>query len=191
MTEPHASSLRDVRDHRRFDGDFPSGERFPARVRLSFDEREGLVSLRIDGEPIGDLLSDARRASDGYRFHDALHMTLASKLGWSPVVRAMLGRKRRSDPETDRCEDGGRARMVEEAICHAIHVYRDELKTPDGMSRLVAHIQRMASGFEVEAISPAEWADAIAAGLEAMRALELAGGGDLEADFVKGDLHLV
>lgn len=158
-------------------------------MRLSFVEKDGLVSLSVDGKPIGDLLSDARRTADGYRFHDALHMALATKLGWSPVVRAMLGRKRRSDPETDRCEDGGRARMVEESICHAIYVHRDELNSPEGMDRLVALIQRMSVGFEVEAVSRMEWADAITTGLGAMTALVSAGGGDLDADFVTGDLQ--
>lgn len=189
MTEPHASTNRNIGDRRRFDGLYPDRERFPRSLRVSFNEVRSGVTLSVDGRPIGDSLTDARRLSDGYRFHDALHMALAVKLGWSPVLRQMLGRKRRSDPETDRCEDGGRACMVEEAVCHSIYVHRREIGTSDGMVELIRLIQRMTSGFEVETSSPVEWASAIEAGLEAVNFLVSNGGGTLKGDFIRGTLQ--
>jgi len=190
MPEPHASNRLDFDDHRRFDAAYAAHERFPKRLRLSFDEKDGLVWVKVDGQLLGDPLSDARRVPDSYRFHDAMHVALAVKLGWSPVLRAMLGRKRRSDPDADRCEDGGRACMVEEAICHTIYVHRDEIGGLDGMNQLISLIQRMASGFEVEASDRDVWADAISSGLDAVTVLGSNGGGTLKGDFVRGTLQL-
>jgi hypothetical protein len=155
---------------------------------LRFVETDGRVGLSIDGVAVGDGLSDARIVADGYRFHDALHVALAVRLGWSPVLRAMMGRKRRSNPDVDECEDGGRARMVEEAVCHVIFVHRLEVARPSGRRRLTALIKRMVQGFEVERAVASEWSEAIDAGLEAMAALAAAGGGGLHADFEKGRL---
>src|SRR5262249_16425521 len=43
-------------------------------------------------------------------------------LGWSPVVRGLMKRKRKSkDDRVDEVEDGGRAKVVEELVIKAIH----------------------------------------------------------------------
>ena len=49
------------------------------------------------------------------------YLTLAAKLGWSPILRKLLGLKRKSNPSIDECEDGARAQIVEEAVINAIH----------------------------------------------------------------------
>jgi hypothetical protein len=77
--------------------------------------------MYINGKRLGDDLTDNSRDGDGYRFHDIMHLANAAKLGWSPVLRDLLKRKRKSDPETDEVEDGARARIVEEAVIKAIH----------------------------------------------------------------------
>ena len=60
-----------------------------------------------------------------YRFHDVFHLAHAAKLGWSPVLRGKLlkrkqedspDRKRRSDEEVNEVEDGGRAVVTDEAV---------------------------------------------------------------------------
>ena len=47
--------------------------------------------------------------ADGYRYHDIFHIANAVFLGWSPVVRALLRCKRKSQPHIDENEDGARA----------------------------------------------------------------------------------
>jgi MazG C-terminal domain len=168
----------------------PDSERFPTRLSVAFQDHDGLVSVIADGRPLGDPLTEARRRGDGYRFHDGLHLALGVRLGWSPVLRAMLGRKRRSDPEIDRCEDGGRACMVDEAVCYVINVHRNDIDTREGMARLVALIKRMTDGFEVEASSAGDWAEAIDLGLGVLTFLSGHNGGIVDANFVTGRLRL-
>lgn len=188
MITPDATFVEEAPDHRRYDRAFEGTERFPPSAKFLFVETDGRVGLSIDGVAVGDGLSDARIVADGYRFHDALHIALAARLGWSPVLRAMMGRKRRSDPEVDECEDGGRACMVEEAVCHVIFVHRLDVADSSDRRRVTSLIKRMVEGFEVERAAASEWSEAIDAGLEAMAALTASGGGGLHADFEKGRL---
>lgn len=51
-----------------------------------------------------------------YRFHDAFHLAHAAVLGWSPVTRFLLSRKRKCDLRTGEGEDGGRAIAIEKGI---------------------------------------------------------------------------
>ena len=103
-----------------FDSDFPEHERLPRRfeVELRSVEIDGRKKMRalIDGEQVGDDLTDNAYDRDGYRFHDVFHYAFAAMLGWSPVVRGLLNRKRKSRSEVDEVEDGGRAAAIEEGI---------------------------------------------------------------------------
>ena len=104
-----ASGLHDVA----FDNDYPEGERLPRIVKLEVTDVEegGVTTMRafVDGKPVGSPLTDNAYSSDGYRFHDVFHLAFASCLGWSPVMRKVLDRKRKSNSATDEIEDGGRA----------------------------------------------------------------------------------
>ncbi len=106
--------------HPPYDIDFPPSEQFPRAFSIHFledvNERDHKVILELDGVPLGDSLTDNARDEDGYRFHDAFHLAFASVLGWSPVLRKLMGRKRKSDSDIDRNEDGGRAIVIEEGI---------------------------------------------------------------------------
>jgi hypothetical protein len=163
------------------DCEIPVCERLPVEFIASFIDDGLTVRLLVDGRAVGNPLTDARRERDGYRFHDAMHLAFAVKLGWSPVLRGMLGCKRRSDPETDECEDGGRACMIEESVCHLIHVYRRDFGD-DGWDVLVELIRRVVRGFEVERCSAKQWIEAIRIGLAVQDALAAGGGG-----LVKGE----
>lgn len=100
----------------------PEDERFPGRFSVSFvSVGEGRSRMYLEGRRLGDDLTDNARKEDGYRFHDVMHLALVAKLGWSPVLRGMMKRKRKSDPKTDEVEDGARAKIVEEAVVNAIH----------------------------------------------------------------------
>ena len=50
----------------------------------------------MSGEKIGDELTDNAYKDDGYRFHDVFHSAYVAILGWSPVIRKLLKRKRKS-----------------------------------------------------------------------------------------------
>ena len=99
-----------------FDEEFPASERLPRQMDISIEEESGIAITTIDGSKYGDPLTDNRYEDDGYRFHDICHLSYASVLGWSPTMRALMRRKRKSDPKVDEVEDGGRAIVIEEGI---------------------------------------------------------------------------
>jgi hypothetical protein len=47
---------------------------------------------------VGDPLTDNIADRDGYRFHDVFHFAHPAVLHWSPTFRALVKRKRKSDP---------------------------------------------------------------------------------------------
>jgi NTP pyrophosphatase (non-canonical NTP hydrolase) len=95
-------------DQALFDELYPEGERLPRRFIAELrDNGHGLVDLLIDGKSFGAKLKDNAYESDGYRFHDVFHLASATMLGWSPVLRALLDKKRKSNPSVDEVEDGG------------------------------------------------------------------------------------
>jgi hypothetical protein len=63
---------------------------------------------------LGVGLTDNSRMDDGYRFHDAFYIGIMAALAWSPVMRSLLGVKRRSNPRIDAMDDGARAMKAEE-----------------------------------------------------------------------------
>ncbi len=80
-----------------FDGELRPEERIPHRMRveLSESDHEGkpLITLTVNGKAVGNALTDNSYNDDGYRFHDVFHFAHAAILGWSPVVRRILGCK--------------------------------------------------------------------------------------------------
>ncbi|GAB1644183.1 nucleoside triphosphate pyrophosphohydrolase family protein [Krasilnikovia sp. MM14-A1259] len=173
-----------------FDADLEPAEQLPRQADFTFtltpkDGRDVSV-LSCAGEQVGDPITDASHIADGYCFHDAFHLSYAAVLGWSPVMRALLKRKRRSNPETDEAEDGGRAVVIEEGISALVfgyasrhnylegknHVDNDVLNTITGM---VAHL-------EVAAHRAADWEKAILTGFAAWRELRRRGGGTVRLD---------
>ena len=100
----------------------PDHEKLPRNLEVCFvSTGPGRLQMYRGGRRLGDPLTDNARGDDGYRFHDIFHLALAAQLGWSPVLRKLLGRKRKSDPSIDESEDGARAQIVEEAVISAIH----------------------------------------------------------------------
>lgn len=65
---------------------------------------------------LGDVVSDNAHEDDGYRYHDALHLAFVAILGWSPSIRALMGRKRKCDKHVDDNEDGGRGVVIDEGV---------------------------------------------------------------------------
>lgn len=103
-----------------FDRSFPEDERLPRKFDVVFKEKplgRGIqVKIVLNDVFVGDALTDNANKDDGYRYHDAFHLAYAAILGWSPVTRDLLRRKRKSKPKIDEVQDGARAAIVEEAI---------------------------------------------------------------------------
>lgn len=95
-----------TRDFPLFDDGFPEHEQFEREFTIEFIERgEGQnrhVVQRLNGVYIGDRLTDNSNESDDYRFHDVFHLAYVAHLGWSPVLRSLLKRKRKPTPPRTR-----------------------------------------------------------------------------------------
>ncbi|MEV2188523.1 nucleoside triphosphate pyrophosphohydrolase family protein [Streptomyces sp. NPDC047970] len=179
-------------EHTHFDDTFPDHERLPRRTTLTFtptptaEGRTVVVLTREDGTPAGDPLTSASHIEDDYRFHDAFHLAHAAVLGWSPVTRYLLGRKRKSNPATDEAEDGGRAIAIEEGISALVfsyaarHRYFADIKHVD--HELLTTINHMTAHLEVGACRAADWEHAILTGYTAWRQLREADGGTVHLD---------
>lgn len=100
----------------------PVPEQLPRRFVVEFRSiDEDTVQMYWEDKELGDSLRDQYSIKDGYRFHDVLHLANAAVLGWSPVLRDLMGIKRNSSPETKQSEDGGRSAVVEELVVKLIH----------------------------------------------------------------------
>ena len=174
------------------DARFHDYEQLPRTGVIEFIERpRGAVPevlLRMNGMTIGDRLTDNFADPDGYRFHDALHLGYVAVLGWSPVTRALLRLKRKSDSVVDEQQDGARAIIIEEAITLQVFNHARDNNLFLRIERLdysiLKWIQKMVRGLEVDTSTAAEWQRAILEGYKAFRQLKENRGGALTIDAV-------
>lgn len=164
-------------------------EKLPRYFEVEFRTiKKGRSQMYLNGCPLGNELTDNFGEDDGYRFHDALHLANMAHLGWSPVLRGFMKRKRKSEPKVDEVQDGARAIIVEEAIVKVIHsegrriadilypdmapkdrpVFSDNVDIPFSLFTL---IQRWVKGLEVEKNSFHEWKNAIRDGFRIYKKL--------------------
>ena len=185
----------DKSHQRLFDEDFPLSERLPRQMDISIEEEAGIAITTIDGAKYGDPLTDNRYEDDGYRFHDISHLSYASILGWSPTLRALLRRKRKSNPKVDEVEDGGRAIVIEEGISAMVFSYAERRNFLDGAEGvnydLLRTIKDMTSHLEVSAHTEGDWERAIMTGFDIWRQVKAKGKGKIRADLEKGTIELV
>ena len=168
-----------------FDAMLPEGERLPRHFEVELVDFESgdrrSVRVSIDGQPFGARLTDNTYDPDGYRFHDVFHFAYAAVLGWSPVTRRLLRRKRKSRPLVDEVEDGGRAAVIEEGIAALAFDYARRHHMLDGVNvldfQLLRTIKDMTSHLEVSQSTTGEWEQAILQGFKAWGAVLAAGGG--------------
>ena len=167
-------------------------ERFPDKMVATFTETVGpntaswmtVTGVTVDGVAFGDQVDDNSRVDDAYRFHDIIHFAFAAYLNWSPVVRKLLQNKRKSDPETDKFDDGARARDTEEAVSNLVHHtarannYFENAKRLD--TKLLQDIQLQVMDLEVRDRTLAEWEEAILAAYQVFRELRKHRGGVVE-----------
>jgi NTP pyrophosphatase (non-canonical NTP hydrolase) len=180
-----------------YDIAFNEGERLPRRFIVSFREiHEGSrveVRTEIEGRLVGSALTDNAYKDDGYRFHDAFHIAYAAILGWSPVLRGLLRLKRRSKPQIDEVEDGGRAAVIEEGVAAVAFDYarRHNFLTDvsDVDEHLLSTLRGMCEHLEVAAQPPSLWRRAVLDGFAVWRELVKNGGGRLSANLDQREIR--
>ncbi len=174
-----------------FDDHYPLAEQLPRAGTFEFvasvsDVGRPTVRVRYDGRWMGDPLTDNSHVDDGYRFHDVFHLAYAAVLGWSPVTRKLMGRKRKSNPEVDEAEDGGRAIVSEEGIALMAFAYATSHNYLDGVTRLdfpfLNAIKDITAPYEVGVRTGADWEQAILTGFAAWRSLRDNNGGTVILD---------
>jgi NTP pyrophosphatase (non-canonical NTP hydrolase) len=172
------------------DSDLPANERLPARFELVVREQDVggkiYVVLERNGVIIGDRLTDNKRETDDYRFHDVFHIAYAVHLGWSPVLRTLFRVKRKSRPELDENEDGARAMIIEEGIATFIFgraLKRNLFENLDELDYdLLKLVQEFVRGFEPEHCALWQWEQAILDGFKLFRAFKRFRKGRIRAD---------
>lgn len=182
-----------------FDEGFPEAEQFPREMTAEVSETiaNGLATVRltIDGQAYGDPLNDNALLDDGYRFHDVLHLVHVAMLGWSPTMRRLMQRKRRSQPTIDHAEDGARATIVDEGIVEMIFDYARRHNFLDGIDRidyeLLRAVKRRTSSHEVSVRSVPEWEQAILEAYRIWRPIRAQGGGRFRLDLVERKVELL
>lgn len=167
-------------------------EQFEEEMAVTFVQRKfggkTIVVQQMRGLNIGDPLTDNSHRPDGYRFHDIFHLAYAVHLGWSPVIRALLKLKRKSDPRTDENEDGARAIIIEEGIATWIfnHAgrHRHYVDVDEGRLEyaLLKQVRGMLAEFEVSELPLWQWERAILNGFEVFRQLLENKGGTVVAN---------
>jgi hypothetical protein len=173
-----------------FDADLPDSERLPRKFEVELIDCDGTirrsVRILIDGEPFGGELTDNAYDPDGYRFHDVFHFAYAAVLGWSPVTRSLIRRKRKSRPLLDEVEDGGRAAVIEEGVGALVFDYARRHRMLEGVGRLdfqlLRTIKDMTSHLEVKLRTTGEWEQAILTGFMVWRTVHAGGGGRISVD---------
>lgn len=185
-----------------FDEAFSTLERFPRNFTMQFVQIPSPVGRpyviqQLRGVNIGDRLTDNRTEADGYRFHDVFHLAYLVHLGWSPVMRALLKLKRKSDPAVDENQDGARAIIIEEGIATWIfnHAHRrDDFREVD-VGRLdynmLKQVLSMVEGYEVDACPMWQWERAILDGFKVFRQLKTAGQGGVHVDLDRREISFV
>jgi NTP pyrophosphatase (non-canonical NTP hydrolase) len=189
--------------YRLFDEEFDEVEQLPRRFTAEIREETGddgevRMHLTINGQAAGDPLQDNSHDVDGYRFHDVFHLAHAAKLGWSPVLRGKLlnpKKKRRSDPDLNEVEDGGRAIVIDEAVVAYVWEYARRHRFLDGVTtvdyRVLKTIKQLTGGLEVKARSAHQWEEAILAGYELWRVINERRRGEIVVDLVERRIELV
>lgn len=186
-------------DYHLYDEGFEPEEQLPRELVIYFKNTPTRKSPKVimqtkdeKGNPqqLGDPLDDNNPENDGYRFHDVFHLAYAAILGWSPVIRALLKKKRKSKAELDRVQDGGRAIVIEEGLTAYIfevakqkNMFRDV--SPDTLDRSVLKFaMTMTNYLEVRDRSARSWARAIVDGYRIFNKIQEAKSGTVTLNLI-------
>jgi len=165
-----------------FDSEFGIEEQLPRNFKIRVNQRgSGKSYLQWNEVFIGDPLTDNIADHDGYRFHDVFHFAYAAILHWSPVMRALIKHKRKSNSRYDEEQDSGRAIVVEEGLsawifsrAKELDFFEDQEKVSFG---LLKTISEFVVGYEVAKCPLKLWERAILDGYAVFRQLKMNEGG--------------
>lgn len=179
-----------------YDSDFDEKEQLPRKFEIKFiKNRSGKIQMYYDNKPLGDPLTDNAYNDDGYRYHDAIHLSFVTVLGWSPVIRALMRKKRKSDEIIDNIEDGARAGIIEEAISAIVYNYASRHSFFQNISTidydLLSTIKKLVSHLEVSDASSSLWEKAIIQGYEIFNKLRLEEEGTLKCNLYTKEIIFV
>lgn len=178
------------------DEQYEEHERLPRQFEIELREvvvkGKTKIRARMGGKKIGDDLTDNANDPDGYRFHDVFHLGYVAVLGWSPVIRKLLKRKRKSDPQVDEVQDGGRAQVIDEGISALVFEYARDHNWLKGVTdldyQLLRTIKGITSPLEVRERSMCDWQRAILIGFKVWRQVLANSGGRILVDLDTKDL---
>lgn len=162
------------------DDAYTEDEQLPREFVVEFREDVGEDGKRyaftlVNGKPFGNPIRDNHYADDYYRFHDVFHFAYVTCLGWSPIVRKLLNRKRKTVDLIDEVEDGGRAGVIDEAISALVFEYARNHNFLDGVGgvdyKLLSTLQMLTRHLEVKACTAKLWEKAILLGFDIWRML--------------------
>jgi NTP pyrophosphatase (non-canonical NTP hydrolase) len=154
----------------RFDEDYL--EKFPDTFIVEFIEEKNtsdLMQVRMiwkkendsSYDKLGDPLTDNSKFPNNYRYHDVFHLGHIAFLGWSPVMRSLMGLKRRSDETILEYEDRGRTQVAEEAVTLLIYNYakgNKMLKKSDRIDTdIINTVKQLVTDLEVSLVSGYQW----------------------------------
>ncbi|HHH9302121.1 TPA: nucleoside triphosphate pyrophosphohydrolase family protein [Pseudomonas aeruginosa] len=176
--EPQAADLIGLD----FDSEFGIEEQLPREFKIRVNQRgSGKSYLQWNDVFIGDPLTDNIADRDGYRFHDVFHFAYAAILHWSPVIRALIKHKRKSQSRYDEEQDSGRAIVVEEGLTAWIFSRAKELNYFENQEKvslgILKTIEEFVSGYEVEKCPLKLWEKAILDGYSVFRQIKNNQGG--------------
>lgn len=183
-----------------FDERSDRDEQLPRHLVMDIFEKDvrgqAFVFQRCGGIFVGDRLTDNAVEPDDYRFHDVFHLAHVAVLGWSPVIRALLKLKRKSEPQVDEAQDGARAILIEEGVTTWIFGqaqrldFFDKLKAGDLPLDMLKHVREFVAGYEAADCPLWMWEEAILQGYAAFRFLQEHRRGRLTVDLANRRLHI-
>lgn len=181
-TKERWDKLKNFLPEQLFDDGFPEGERFPREFTIEFKPTpDGKCQMLMGEIELGNPLDDNSHEEDGYRFHDVFHFAFMATFGWSPVMRALMKRKRKSVPEIDNVEDGARAIVIEEGISAMVYEHAKDHNFYEGIIvvdfDILNSIKVMVRNFEAKRVSTTLWEQAIINGYQVYRELKSKNGG--------------
>lgn len=183
-----------------FDEGKDAEEQLPRTMEIDVYERtvrgQVYVFQRSRGVYVGDRLTDNAIEPDDYRFHDVFHYAYVAVLGWSPVIRALLRLKRKSDPKLDDAEDGARAILIEEGVTSWLFGQAQQLNFFDGVKPgglpldMLKHVRQFVAGYEADRCPLWLWEEAILQGYAAFRFLQKNQRARIGIDFARRRLRI-
>ena len=171
----------------------PAVRQFPRHMSaVLWEPTPGTARMTINSRLTGDPLTDNHQTDDGYRFHDVFHLVHAALLGWSPVLKSLMGLQ---NPRTTPQKLPGHGKpptAIEEGITAMVFAYASRngfyLHATKVEKILLGIIQTMTQNLQAASITPDQWQHAILTGYALWREIYRNKGGHLLLDL---DLHTI